>query len=278
MGEVHRPSSADACQIVGDDLFVTNPERLARGIRERVATAILVKVNQIGTLTETLDVIALADPERLRRRWSAIARARPRTRPIADLVVATNAGQIKSGAPARGERTAKYNRLLRIEEELGEAARYAGPGRSAGAARERRVERDRAGLGRAAPAGGPLGSPVRTGGPAPDRACRRAARRRHVPRRHGADPRTPVPRPASAGGGSRATDRRARGAATPTCERRSRGCTTPTSSNAWRAPASAWWAPGETAFVTPGRGPRPLPTAEFPAADRAARRGTRASH
>jgi len=112
-------------QIVGDDLFVTNPERLARGISEGVATAILIKVNQIGSLTETLDTIALAT----RNGYGAMVSHRSgetEDTTIADLVVATNTGQIKSGAPTRGERTAKYNRLLRIEEELGETARYAG--------------------------------------------------------------------------------------------------------------------------------------------------------
>jgi enolase len=113
-------------QLVGDDLFVTNPERLARGLREHVANAILVKVNQIGTLTETLDVVEMA------RRGSlgvVISHRSGETEDttIADLAVATNAGQIKAGAPSRGERTAKYNELLRIEQELGEAARYAGP-------------------------------------------------------------------------------------------------------------------------------------------------------
>jgi enolase 1/2/3 len=114
-----------ACQIVGDDLFVTNPERLARGIRERVATAILIKVNQIGTLTETLDTIELA----VRSGYGQMVSHRSgetEDTTIADLVVATNSGQIKSGAPTRSERTAKYNRLLRIEEELGDQARYAG--------------------------------------------------------------------------------------------------------------------------------------------------------
>ncbi|MEX2204488.1 MAG: phosphopyruvate hydratase [Actinomycetota bacterium] len=112
-------------QIVGDDLFVTNPQRLARGIAEGVATAILVKVNQIGSLTETLDTIELAD----RNGYGVMVSHRSgetEDTTISDLVVATNAGQIKSGAPTRGERTAKYNRLLRIEEELGDTARYAG--------------------------------------------------------------------------------------------------------------------------------------------------------
>ncbi|MEX2407283.1 MAG: phosphopyruvate hydratase [Actinomycetota bacterium] len=112
-------------QIVGDDLFVTNPQRLARGIAEGVATAILVKVNQIGSLTETLDTIELAD----RNGYGVMVSHRSgetEDTTISDLVVATNAGQIKSGAPTRGERTAKYNRLLRVEEELGDTARYAG--------------------------------------------------------------------------------------------------------------------------------------------------------
>jgi enolase len=112
-------------QVVGDDLFVTNQERLERGIAEDVANAILVKVNQIGSLTETLDTVQHAA-------WNAygvvISHRSGETEDatIADLAVATNAGQIKTGAPSRGERTAKYNRLLRIEEELGDNARYAG--------------------------------------------------------------------------------------------------------------------------------------------------------
>ena len=113
------------CQHVGDDIFVTNLDRLARGIRERVGTAILVKPNQCGTLTETLDTIELA----ARNGYGQIVSHRSgetEDTTIADLSVATNAGQIKTGAPARGERTAKYNRLLRIEEELGEQARYLG--------------------------------------------------------------------------------------------------------------------------------------------------------
>jgi enolase 1/2/3 len=115
------------CQIVGDDLFVTNPERLARGIRERVGSAILVKVNQIGTLSETLDVIEMAR----RNGYGVVISHRSgetEDATIADLAVAVNAGQIKTGAPARGERTAKYNQLTRIEEMLGPAARYGGPG------------------------------------------------------------------------------------------------------------------------------------------------------
>jgi enolase len=112
-------------QIVGDDLFVTNVERLARGVRERSANAILVKVNQIGTLTETLDAIALAE----RSRFGVVVSHRSgetEDTTIADLAVATNAGQLKAGAPSRGERTAKFNQLLRIEEQLGDDARYAG--------------------------------------------------------------------------------------------------------------------------------------------------------
>jgi enolase 1/2/3 len=116
----------DRVQLVGDDLFVTNPERLARGLREHVANAILVKVNQIGTLTETLDVVEMAQRGSL---GVVISHRSGETEDttIADLAVATNAGQIKAGAPSRGERTAKYNELLRIEQELGEGARFAGP-------------------------------------------------------------------------------------------------------------------------------------------------------
>jgi enolase len=115
----------DQVQLVGDDLFVTDTERLARGVREGVATAVLVKPNQIGTLTETLDLVALAQRERYGAMLSHRSGETEDTT-IADIVVATNAGQIKTGAPARGERTAKYNRLLRIEEALGDTARYAG--------------------------------------------------------------------------------------------------------------------------------------------------------
>ena len=118
-------------QVVGDDLFVTNTERLERGLRDGASNAILVKVNQIGTLTETLDVIALAQRNRLGVVVSHRSGETEDTT-IADIAVATNAGQMKAGAPSRGERTAKYNRLLRIEEELGEGARYAGRGRLAG--------------------------------------------------------------------------------------------------------------------------------------------------
>ncbi|MEP6476387.1 MAG: phosphopyruvate hydratase [Actinomycetota bacterium] len=112
-------------QLVGDDIFVTNQERLERGLREGVGNAILVKVNQIGTLTETFDVMSLG----ARNRYGVVVSHRSgetEDTTIADLAVATDAGQIKTGAPSRGERTAKYNQLLRIEEELGEGARYAG--------------------------------------------------------------------------------------------------------------------------------------------------------
>jgi enolase len=112
-------------QLVGDDLFVTNVERLRRGIQAGAANAVLVKPNQIGTLSETLQAIGLA---RSARYACIISHRSGETEDttIADLAVATGAGQIKTGAPARGERTAKYNQLLRIEEELGERARYAG--------------------------------------------------------------------------------------------------------------------------------------------------------
>jgi enolase len=112
-------------QIVGDDLFVTNPERLDRGIREGTANALLVKVNQIGTLTETLDAVAMAHRNGYRCMMSHRSGETEDTT-IADLAVATDCGQIKTGAPARSERVAKYNQLLRIEEELDDAARYAG--------------------------------------------------------------------------------------------------------------------------------------------------------
>ena len=115
----------DKVQLVGDDLFVTNPERLARGIDEGAANALLVKVNQIGTLTETLDAVALAQRNGYRCMMSHRSGETEDTT-IADLAVATNCGQIKTGAPARSERVAKYNQLLRIEEELDDAARYAG--------------------------------------------------------------------------------------------------------------------------------------------------------
>ncbi len=115
----------DRVQLVGDDLFVTNTERLARGIKEDCANSILIKVNQIGTLTETLDAIEMAQ----HNGWTAVVSHRSGETEdvtIADLVVATNAGQIKTGAPSRSDRVAKYNQLLRIEESLGTYAKYAG--------------------------------------------------------------------------------------------------------------------------------------------------------
>jgi enolase len=115
----------DRCQVVGDDLFVTNTERLERGIGTGTANAILVKVNQIGTLTETLDAVSLA----LTSRYGAVMSHRSgetEDTTIADLAVATNCGQIKTGAPARSDRVAKYNQLLRIEDDLGASARYPG--------------------------------------------------------------------------------------------------------------------------------------------------------
>jgi len=125
-GYVHLTASiGDKVQIVGDDLFVTNPVRLAKGLELGAANSILVKVNQIGTLTETMDAVSLAQ----RAGYTAIISHRSGETEdtfIADLAVATDAGQIKTGAPARSERVAKYNQLLRIEEELGEAAVYAG--------------------------------------------------------------------------------------------------------------------------------------------------------
>ncbi len=112
-------------QLVGDDIFVTNPAILREGIERGIANSILIKLNQIGTLTETLDTIALAREAGYR---AVISHRSGETEDtfIADLVVATGVGQLKTGAPARSERVAKYNQLLRIEEELGERARYAG--------------------------------------------------------------------------------------------------------------------------------------------------------
>jgi enolase len=118
-------SVGDRVQIVGDDLFVTNPVRLRRGIENKAANSLLVKLNQIGTVTETLDAISLAQ----RSGYTTVISHRSGETDdstIADLAVAVNSGQIKTGAPARGERVAKYNQLLRIEELLGDAARYAG--------------------------------------------------------------------------------------------------------------------------------------------------------
>ena len=115
----------DKVQIVGDDLFVTNVTRLRRGIAEKAASALLVKVNQIGSLTETLDAVDLAHRAGFRCMMSHRSGETEDTT-IADLAVAVNCGQIKTGAPARSDRVAKFNQLLRIEEELGDAARYAG--------------------------------------------------------------------------------------------------------------------------------------------------------
>ena len=115
----------DKLQIVGDDLFVTNTERLARGIKSRTANAILIKVNQIGTLTETLNAIEMAQ----KAGYTAVISHRSgetEDTTIADIAVATNAGQIKTGAPSRSDRVAKYNQLLRIEDELGDLAEYRG--------------------------------------------------------------------------------------------------------------------------------------------------------
>ncbi len=117
----------DRVQLVGDDLFVTNPERLARGIGEGIANSILIKVNQIGTLTETLAAVEMAH----KAGYTAVMSHRSgetEDATIADLAVATNCGQIKTGSLARSDRTAKYNQLIRIEEDLGRAARYAGVG------------------------------------------------------------------------------------------------------------------------------------------------------
>jgi enolase len=115
----------DKVQLVGDDVFVTNPTILAKGIKERAANSILIKLNQIGTVTETLDCIQMA----LRAGWTCVVSHRSgetEDTTISDLAVALNLGQIKTGAPCRGERTAKYNQLLRIEEELGSKAIFAG--------------------------------------------------------------------------------------------------------------------------------------------------------
>jgi len=118
-------------QLVGDDLFVTNPERLRRGIEEGVGNSVLVKLNQIGTLTETLETIAIA---RDAGYTTVISHRSGETEDttIADIAVATGAGQIKTGAPSRSDRVAKYNQLLRIEEELGGRATYPGIGAFAG--------------------------------------------------------------------------------------------------------------------------------------------------
>ncbi len=118
-------SVGDRVQLVGDDLFVTNSARLQMGIDQHVANSILVKVNQIGSLTETLDTVGLAT----RHAYTAVMSHRSgetEDATIADLAVATNCGQIKTGAPCRSDRVAKYNQLLRIEEQLGDAAAYRG--------------------------------------------------------------------------------------------------------------------------------------------------------
>jgi len=113
------------CQLVGDDLFVTNTERLEQGIKRGIANSILVKVNQIGSLSETLDAVSMAQ----RAAYTAVISHRSgetEDATIADLAVATNAGQIKTGSLCRSDRLAKYNQLIRIENELGDTARYAG--------------------------------------------------------------------------------------------------------------------------------------------------------
>ena len=116
----------DRCQLVGDDLFVTNVERLQRGIDEGIGNSILIKVNQIGTLTETIDAIRLAD----RNGYTSVTSHRSgetEDATIADLAVALETGQIKTGSASRSDRMAKYNQLLRIEEQLGHTAQYGGP-------------------------------------------------------------------------------------------------------------------------------------------------------
>ena len=118
-----RKKIGDKVQLVGDDLFVTNTKRLAKGLELNAANSILIKVNQIGTLTETFEAIHMA----VRNGWTAVVSHRSgetEDTTIADLVVATNTGQIKTGAPCRSERVCKYNQLLRIERELGEQAVY----------------------------------------------------------------------------------------------------------------------------------------------------------
>ena len=118
-------AAGSKCQLVGDDIFVTNVARLSRGIAEGIANSILIKVNQIGTLTETLAAVELAQ----RASYTAVISHRSgetEDATIADLAVATNCGQIKTGSLARSDRLAKYNQLIRIEEELGSQARYAG--------------------------------------------------------------------------------------------------------------------------------------------------------
>ena len=123
----HTAALGDRCQLVGDDLFVTNTERLGRGIAEGIANSILIKVNQIGSLTETLEAVRLATVNGYTSVMSHRSGETEDTT-IADLAVATNCGLIKAGAPARSDRVAKYNQLLRIEDDLGDAARYPGLG------------------------------------------------------------------------------------------------------------------------------------------------------
>ena len=117
--------TGDKIQLVGDDLFVTNPKRIKMGIDQGLANSVLIKVNQIGSLSETLDAVSIAQ----RAGYTAVMSHRSgetEDTTIADLAVATNCGQIKTGSLARSDRLAKYNQLIRIEEELGDAARYAG--------------------------------------------------------------------------------------------------------------------------------------------------------
>ena len=133
----HTKALGGRIQLVGDDIFVTNAEILERGMREGVANAILIKLNQIGTLTETLDTVALAN----RSSYASVISHRSgetEDTTIADLVVAANAGQIKTGAPARSDRVAKYNQLLRIEEDLGQSASFPGGAALSGKGRTRR--------------------------------------------------------------------------------------------------------------------------------------------
>ena len=133
MGWLEGPQErvGDRVQLVGDDLFVTNTERLSRGIEGGYANSILIKVNQIGSLTETLEAVDMAT----RNGWTSVMSHRSGETEdtfIADLAVATNCGQIKTGAPARSDRVAKYNQLLRIEEQLGESAAFRGTNALAG--------------------------------------------------------------------------------------------------------------------------------------------------
>jgi enolase len=119
-------SIGDRCQLVGDDLFVTNPERIARGLKDNIANAVLIKLNQIGTLSEALDAVEMSHRAGFRTVLSHRSGETEDTS-IADIAVATNCGQIKTGSLARSDRLAKYNQLIRIEEELGSSSRYAGP-------------------------------------------------------------------------------------------------------------------------------------------------------